>query len=44
MLPKIESTLFTDPQDAPIACFCPVCGGARYAPGLVCIRCERDAP
>ena len=36
-----ESILFSDPQQARPACFCPVCGGERYLPGLICIRCER---
>ena len=42
MTQQIEPTLYSDPQDTPIACFCPRCGGARYAPSLACIRCERD--
>ena len=37
---QIESTLYTDPQDARPADFCPVCGGERYWPGLHCARCE----
>ena len=41
---NIMGTLFTDPQDQKPVCYCEVCGGARYAPGLVCIRCERDRP
>ncbi len=36
--------LFLDDQDRKPACFCPRCGGERYTPSLVCIRCERDAP
>lgn len=40
----IQGNLFTDPQDQRPACYCPVCGGARYLPSLICIRCERDAP
>ena len=44
MNPSIESVLYTDPQAAAPACFCPVCGGERYAPGLVCLRCERREP
>ena len=38
----IESTLFFDPQAVRPACFCPLCGSERYAPGLVCLRCERS--
>ena len=41
---KIKGTLFTDPQEEPIAAFCEVCGGALYLPSLTCIRCERRAP
>ena len=37
---EIESNLYTDPQTAPPADFCPVCGGERYWPGLRCIVCE----
>ena len=37
-----EQTLFTDPQDQVPACYCDRCGGARYAPSLICIRCERS--
>ena len=44
MTALIEPTLYLDPQAAPIASFCPRCGGARYAPGEHCIRCERSAP
>ena len=36
----IEQILYTDPQAAVPAGFCPVCGGALYAPGLVCTRCR----
>ena len=41
---QIMGTLFSDPQDQRPACFCPRCGGERYAPSLVCSRCERDRP
>ena len=34
-------TLFSDPQAAVPASFCRDCGCECYAPGLVCIRCER---
>lgn len=37
----IEPMLYGDPQGARPACFCPRCGGERYAPGLGCLRCER---
>lgn len=36
--------LFLDTQDQKPACFCPRCGGERYTPSLICIRCERDDP
>ena len=38
---QIESTLYIDPQDRKPACFCPRCGGERYRPSLICLRCER---
>ncbi len=44
MIPLIEPTLYIDPQTQPPAAFCPVCGGALYAPSLRCIRCERNTP
>ena len=44
MIPLIDPTLFIDPQAEIPVSFCPVCGGARYAPGERCIRCERSAP
>ena len=44
MRPSIEQILYIDPQAAVPAGFCPVCGGELYAPGLVCLRCERDKP
>lgn len=34
-------TLYIDPQDILPSAFCPHCGGERYAPSLVCLRCER---
>ena len=37
----LEQILFTDPQDQVPACYCALCGGARYAPSLICLRCER---
>ena len=40
-MPMLESVLFLDPQAAVPVCFCEVCGGERYAPGLNCICCER---
>jgi len=40
----IEQMLYTDPQAAVPVCYCRRCGGARFAPSLICIRCERDAP
>ena len=40
----IEQMLYIDPQMQIPACFCHRCGGERYAPSLVCIRCERDKP
>ena len=39
----IESTLYIDPQDRKPACFCPRCGGERYRPSLICLRCELAA-
>lgn len=40
----IRQNLYLDPQDQVPACKCPRCGGAQYAPSLICIRCERDNP
>ena len=40
----IRPMLWTDPQAEKPRCFCPVCGGERYAPGCRCLRCERRAP
>ena len=42
MIPMIEPVLYVDVQRA-AACRCRVCGGERYAPGFVCLRCERRA-
>ena len=39
----LEQILFIDPQDQVPACYCSRCGGARYAPSLICIRCERSS-
>lgn len=44
MIPLIEPTLFIDPQREIPASICHICGGARYAPGEHCLRCERSAP
>ena len=40
----IVGTLFLDPQAEKPVCYCPRCGGERYWPSLVCLRCERDLP
>ena len=37
----IQGNLYIDPQDQVPAGYCPHCGGALYAPSLICIRCER---
>lgn len=37
----IEQMLYIDPQNQIPACFCSRCGGERYAPSLICSRCER---
>jgi hypothetical protein len=39
-----EPMLFIDIQSLPPADYCPVCGGERYAPSLICLRCERRKP
>ena len=44
MTPIIEPMLYIDPQGKTPADQCPVCGGERYAPSLVCLRCERRRP
>lgn len=44
MLSLIEPMLYIDIQSQTPACFCQRCGGERYAPSLVCLRCERSAP
>ena len=41
MIDAIEGTLYMDPQDQKPAGYCPRCGGERYAPSLICGRCER---
>ena len=43
-LGKMTDVLYVDMQDQVPACYCRVCGGARYAPSLICIRCERNRP
>ena len=40
----IEPTLYIDLQAQIPASYCPRCGGARYAPSLICLRCERTCP
>ena len=40
----IEPMLYVDQQSLPPAAFCETCGGELYAPGLVCLRCERRKP
>ena len=42
MTEGIEYWLRPDPQQAIPACYCSRCVGARFAPGLRCIRCEED--
>ena len=44
MINILEQVLYIDPQNQIPACYCRVCGGARYAPSLVCIRCQRREP
>ena len=41
MLTNLEPMLFIDLQAAKPACFCEKCGTERYAPSLICLRCER---
>ena len=38
----IEPMLYFDLQDRKPDCYCDRCGGERYAPSLICSRCERD--
>ena len=38
----IEQSLYTDPQAAVPAAYCPRCGGALWLPSLRCIRCEKE--
>ena len=40
MTEGLEGMLYLDEQQAIPVCYCSRCGGARYAPGLRCIRCE----
>ena len=42
MNPRIEATLYIDPQAAVPAGFCPRCGGAVYKPSLYCLRCDQS--
>ena len=42
MAQGIEEMLYLDEQRAIPVCYCSRCGGAKYAPGLRCIRCEED--
>lgn len=39
---SMEPMLYTDSQAQRAACLCSRCGGERYAPSLICSRCERD--
>ena len=41
MTTGIEKILYFDPQQA-VCRSCGRCGGAVYAPGYHCIRCQRD--
>ena len=38
----IEPVLYTDIQAEKPASFCERCDGERYAPSLICSRCERN--
>lgn len=40
----IEPMLYVDEQALPPEGFCEDCGGELYAPGFVCLRCERRKP
>ncbi len=44
MYELVEQTLYWDVQQERPGDICPVCGGERYLPGLVCLRCGRDGP
>ncbi len=44
MSKSIEPTLYIDPQAQIPAGSCPRCGGEVYAPGCVCLRCQRAQP
>ena len=35
------SILFLDLQAVRPVCFCEICGGERYWPSLICLRCEK---
>ena len=37
----ITAFLWDAQQEIP-ACYCSRCGGARYAPGFTCIRCQEE--
>ena len=39
----LEQVLFTDPQAQVPARYCARCGGACFAPSLICLRCERGS-
>lgn len=41
MYTEFPYTLFADPQNEVPAEFCQTCGCECYAPGLVCLYCER---
>ena len=38
---EIEQILYADPQAERPGALCPVCGGERYSPSFICLRCER---
>lgn len=44
MSTKMQQILYIDPQEAKPVAFCPTCGGEIYAPGGICLRCERSLP
>ena len=44
MYHAIEQTLYIDEQAKKPAGFCQKCGGALYAPSMICLRCQRDVP
>lgn len=41
MIETTEGTLYIDLQAQVPQCCCPECGGERYSPSLICLRCER---